>query len=151
MFSSRADLVVNVCFLVTLLSAPAATYTVKLARQGRVELHQRLQTLLLTICYTAVIALEIRIRMAGGSGGLMKGSVYAGSGILRTVATAHIAGAVATYAIWGWLLFTSRRAFRKTLPGSFSKAHKRWGWTVLLGLWFTALSATAVYWMVFVA
>ncbi|MHA3770988.1 hypothetical protein ACXR0O_05555 [Verrucomicrobiota bacterium sgz303538] len=151
MFSSRADLIVNGCYLVTLLAAPAATYTVMLARQGRFELHKRLQTLLLAICYAAVLVLEIRIRVAGGSGALMQGSVYTGSGLLRTVATAHIAGAVVTYAIWGWLLFVSHRAFRRTLPGTFSKSHKRWGWSVLLGLWFTAVSATAVYWMVFVA
>lgn len=151
MFSSRADLIVNGCFLVTLLSAPVATYTVKLAREGRLELHRRLQTVILTICYVAVLALEIRIRMAGGSGGLLQGSIYAGTGTLRTVAAAHIIGAVLTYVIWGWLLFGSRKTFRKTLPGAFSKGHKRWGWVVLLGLWFTAISATAVYWMVFVA
>lgn len=81
-------------------------------------------------------ALEIRIRMAGGSGGMMHGSAYGDTGILRTVAAAHIyhLGSVANCTIWGWLLFASRRAFRKTLPRTVSKAHKRWGCTVLLGL-----------------
>lgn len=151
MFTTRADLVVNFCYLVTLLAAPAASLTIRFVRQGRFELHQRMQTLLLVICYVAVVALEIRIRVAGGSGSLMAGSAYAGTSVLRLVATAHIAGAVVTYAVWGWLLFTSRRAFRKTLPGPFSKTHKRCGWMVILGLWFTAISATAVYWMAFVA
>lgn len=151
MFSSRADLVVNGCFFVTLVAAPVATYTVRIARQGRHELHRRIQTLLLSVCYIAVLALEIRIRVAGGSGGLMQGSAYAGSALLRTVAAAHILGAIGTYAIWGWLLFASRRRYQTALPGTFSRTHKRLGWTVMLGLWFTALSATAVYWMVFVA
>lgn len=39
-----------------------------------------------------------------------------------------------------------------TLPGAFSRRHKRVGWVVLGGLGFTAASATGMYyWLVFVA
>src|SRR5688572_17276461 len=107
MFQSRADLVVNLCFLLTLVAPFVSTASIPMAKQGRYEKHRRVQTWLLVICYVAVLALETRIRLAGGSGKLLAGSPYAGTTLLATVAAVHIGGAVATYALWGWLLFTS--------------------------------------------
>jgi putative membrane protein len=151
MLQSRADLIVNACFFVTLLAPVFATASIPMARQGRYESHRRIQTWLLGVCYVAVLALEIRIRLAGGSGRLLAGSPYAGTTLLATIATVHIGGAVATYLLWGWLLFASRKAFRKTLPGAFARSHRLCGWLIILGLWFTAVSASAVYYFAFVA
>ena len=151
MLRTRADVVVNLAYLFTILAPLVAFFSLRLARRGRQDAHKRVQTLLLTACALAVVALEVRIRLAGGSGALLQGSPYAGSRLLFTAATIHILGAVATYLIWGWLVIISRWRYHKALPGGFSHRHKIAGWLVISGLCFTTLSATAVYFLTFVA
>jgi len=149
MFGTRADAVVDSAFIVTVLAPLIALLGVRLVRQGREEAHKRLQTVLLAVCVLAVVALEIRIRVAGGSSKLVAGSPYAGSTLLNVVAGVHIAGAVTTYLLWCWLVFVSRRRYRSVLPGGFSRKHKIAGRIVIAGLFFTALSASAVYRLAF--
>jgi hypothetical protein len=62
----------------------------------------------------------------------------------------HIVVAVATYALWTWLVVTSRRRFPIELPGRFSRRHRQLGTLVFGGLCFTAASATAVFTLAFV-
>ena len=150
MLGTRADIVVNLAYLVTLLAPFVAFLSLRLVRKGRHEAHKRAQTGLLTVCVLAVVALEIRIRVAGGSATLLEGSPYAGSDLMRVVAAVHILGAVVTYLVWCWLVFSSRRAHRSILPGPFSRKHKMAGKIVIAGLSFTTLSATAVYTFAFV-
>lgn len=151
MFGTRADTIVNFAYLVTLIAPFAAFFSLRLVRKGQHDMHKRIQIALITVCVMAVCALEIRIRLAGGPAQLIKESPYAGAGLMRAVATIHIVGAVLTYLIWCWLVFTSYRLHRSKLPGAFSRKHKITGWVVIGGLCFTALSATAVYTLAFIA
>jgi putative membrane protein len=150
MLTTRADYIVNFCYVVTLIAPVVSLFGVRLVRRGNYLAHKRLQIALLTLCILAVFALEARIRMAGGSGSLLRGSPHAGSSLMRISAKVHIFGAIITYIAWIWLLIVSCRAFNKTLPGTFSKRHKQIGWAVIGGLIFTALSATVVYFLAFV-
>ena len=148
---TRADAIVNCVYLVTLMAPLVAFLSLRLVRKGQYDAHKRVQIVLLIVCVLAVGALETRIRLAGGSGSLLEGSPYAGSGLMRTVATIHIVGAVLTYAVWCVQVLASYRLHRSKLPGAFSPRHKIIGWVVIGGLCFTAFSATAVYTLAFVA
>ena len=150
LISTRADVVVNFCYLVTVAAPIVCFWSVRLVRKKEFQKHCRVQTILLSVCVLAVLLLEGRIRMAGGAGALVAGSRYADTSVFRTVAAIHIGGAVLTYIAWIWLVVVSRRAFGRTLPGSFSPTHKRFGWAVITGLCFTTVSATFVYYMGFV-
>ena len=150
MFGTRADAVVDFAYIVTVLAPLIALLSVRLVRQGRQETHKLIQTVSLSVCALAVLALEIRIRLAGGAAALVAGSPHAGSRLLSTVAGVHICVAVATYVLWGWLVIASRRRHRSLLPGAFSRKHKMAGRIVIGGLCFTTLSATVVYLLVFV-
>jgi hypothetical protein len=151
MLGTRADLVVDLVYLVTLAAPLVAYLGLRLVRSGRQHAHRRVQTFLFATCVLAVVALEIRIRFASGSGGLMQHSPYAGSRLFWAVMIVHILGAIVTYALWGWLVFASRRRHGTILPGAFSRRHKRVGLIVIGGICFTTLSATVVYFLVFVA
>jgi len=151
LLSTRADWVINFCYLVTLAAPVVCFLSVRAVRRKQYRKHYRMQTALLAVCVLAVLALETHIRIAGGSGSLVAGSPYAGSPLFRGVAAVHIGGAVLTYVAWIWLVLVSRRAFGRTLPGAFSSTHKRVGWGVISGLSFTAVSATCVYYLGFVA
>ncbi len=151
MFGTRAYFIVDFAYLVTLMAPLVAFFSLRLVRKGRHDIHKRVQTLLLTLAILAVSALEIQIRIVGGSQALIHGSPYAGSGLMRYTAAIHIFGAVMTYIIWLWLVIISRRLHRSSLPGNFSRRHKTMGRIVIGGLCFTTISASAVYFLAFVA
>lgn len=149
MFPTRAGLVVDCTFLVTLLAPLVAFASLRLARGGRHHAHRKLQIGLLCVCALAVLALEARIRVAGGSGAFI-GQSSVPQYVVRTVLGVHVTGAIATYVAWGWLAVASNRRFGARLPGSFSRRHRRIGSLVFAGLCFTALSAAAMYTLAFV-
>src|SRR5262245_47147989 len=124
MFGTRAYFIVDFAYLVTLMAPLVAFFSLRLVRKGKHDIHKPVQTLLLTLAVLAVSALEIQIRIVGGSQALSQGSPYAGSGLMNYTAAIHIFGAVITYVIWLWLVIISRRSHRSALPGTFSRKHK---------------------------
>lgn len=150
MLGTRADLVMDLALVVTLLAPLVVMVSLRLVRAGRHHAHRRTQIGLLVVCSATVLALEVSIRLAGGSGAFLAQSSIDRPGLLRALLLVHIAVAVATYAGWAWLAVASHRRFGAALPGSFSRRHRRAGRVVFGGLCFTALSAAAVYTLLFV-
>jgi len=147
---NRIDAIVTATYVVTVVAPFASLASVRLARRGAHDAHRLAQATLLVVCWIAVLALELRIRFAGGSGAFLaqaSAPVQTWAGRLLIV---HIGVAVATYVTWTWLALASWRRFGAQLPGSFSRRHRRLGWLVLGGLGFTAASATGMYALVFV-
>lgn len=134
------------------LAAPIVTLlSVRHARAGRHDKHRTIQIALLAVCWLSVLALELRIRLAGGSGSLVATAPPDLRAWARGLLLVHVAVAVATYVAWTWLAVASARRFTRELPGSFSRRHRRTGRWILAGLWFTAASATGMYALIFVA
>jgi putative membrane protein len=150
MLLTRAPLIVDVAYAVTLAAPLFVFQGIRLARRKNYLGHRRLHAWLLAIAVIAVLALEIEIRIAGGTGALLRGSAFAGTTLLSTIAIVHIGGAILTYVLWIWLFWASWRKFPREIPGRFSLIHRRLGMGVMAGLIFTAVSATAVYVMGFV-
>jgi putative membrane protein len=150
MFGTGAGVIIDITFLVSLLAPVVALASIRLAGRRRFDPHRRLQIGLLVVCVLAVLALELRIRLAGGSGALIDGSGFPYPRFNRAVLSVHMTGAVVTYVAWTWLAVVSHRRYRGALPGSFSHRHRRTGWFVFAGLAFTAVSAAAVYALTFV-
>lgn len=151
MLGSRADLVVDLTLVINVLAPIAALVSFRFVRRRRYDVHRKLQLALLSICVLAVVALETRIRLAGGSG------VFLGQGppdwakASRVVLGVHITVAVLTYVTWGVLAVRSSKRYATSLPGAFSRAHRRTGWAIFAGLCFNALSAIGMYVLAFVA
>lgn len=146
----RADAIACFTFAVT-LAAPVVTWlSIRRAKARAFERHRRLQVGLLVVCWVAVLLLEVKIRLAGGSGSLVATASPEYRGLARALLGAHITGAVATYALWTWLAVVSWRRFQGVLPGSFSPRHKRLGLFVFGGLVFTTISATGMFFFTFV-
>lgn len=145
----RAGLVVNFTYIVTLLAPLAALLSFRLAHRRRFAQHRRLQLLILAVCFLSVLALETKIRLAGGSGALLKSCPPQSLGMARRLLGVHISAAVLTYAAWAWLARVSTARFRESLPGSFSRRHRLSGWLIFAGLCFTAISATGMYVLAF--
>jgi putative membrane protein len=137
-------------YAVTLCAPLAAWISFRFARRKEHVRHRRIQLTLLALCITAVVALEIEIRLAGGSGSLVSQAPAALLPAARAMLVIHIAVAVLTYSAWATLAFMSNRRFRSTLPGTWSSRHKRIGKLIFAGLVFTAVSATGMFFAAFV-
>lgn len=145
----RIDPIVTASYAVT-LAAPFVVYaSLRAVRRGAHDVHRLTQSVLLAVGWIAVLALELRIRFAGGSGSFVEES--ADPAWARRLLAVHVGVAVLTYGVWTWLAVASRRRFGERLPGSFSRRHRSFGLIVFGGLCFTAASATGMYVLVFVA
>lgn len=147
----RVDAVVSATFLVTLAAPVVVLASLRLVRRGNHDAHRLTQAVLLVVCWIAVLALELRIRFAGGSGSLVAGAPEALRPWAAGLLWIHISGAVITFGAWTWLAISSWRRYGNQLPGSFSRAHRLTGKLIFAGLCFTAASATVIYLLVFIA
>lgn len=143
---TRADAFVNFTFAVSLLAPCVAWWSFRLPR----DTHRKVQLALLCVAWAAVLVLETRIRLEGGSGSFIAQSPPELQRAARIVLGVHITGAVLSYSVWTGLVVVSWRRFRAALPGPFSARHRKLGRAVFYGLCFDAVSATAMYLMVFV-
>lgn len=132
--------------ILSILAPFISLYAVSFIKKKDYKTHIKIQKRLFWTCIVAVVILEVQIRIAGGSGSLVSNSEYTGTPFFKSILTAHIIGAVFTYIIWGITIFTSSKKWekRKTLPGSFSIAHKRLGYFTITGLSYTAITALIV-------
>jgi putative membrane protein len=137
-------------YAATLLAPLAARISFRLARNHDHDRHRRIQLSLLGLCVIAVMALETEIRLSGGSGALMSQTPAPLLPVVRAVLIVHIAVAVLTYSAWAVLAFMSNRRFRGSLPGAWSRRHKQVGKLIFVGLVFTAMSATGMFFAAFV-
>lgn len=147
---TRADVLMDVVFLATLATPFILAWGVRLAQARKLRQHRAVQTTLLWGLLLAVALFEVDLRLSGGSGSLMKGSSYAGTGLLRGVTLAHVLGNVLTFGLWLGVVVKGRRAFERELPGSATAAHRRGGRLVFAGTVFGAVSAVAMYVLGFV-
>jgi putative membrane protein len=146
----RLDPVITASYVMTLV-APIAVYaSIRLARAREHDQHRVVQAVLVVMGWLAVLALELRIRLEGGSGAFIERAPPALVAWGQRLLAIHIVVAVATYALWTWLAVASWRRFEVRLPGSFSRRHRTLGTLVFGGLCFTAASATAVFTIAFI-
>ena len=146
----RLDPVATATYVVT-LSAPIAAYaSIRLARARNHDGHRLIQGVLLVMGWLSVVGLELRIRIAGGSGAFLAHAPAELARLSHRLLVIHILVAVATYGLWTWLAIASWRRYRTSLPGGFSRRHRRLGTAVFGGLCFTAVSATGIFALAFV-
>jgi len=147
---TRADLLMDVVFISTLATPFILAWGIRYARQREFRKHRAVQTTLLCVLLVAVIFFEVDVRLSGGSGSLMKGSSYAGTGWLRGILLAHVLANIVTFFGWLVLVVKSWRRFERELPGPWAPTHRRMGRFVFGGTVFGAVSAVVMYVLGFV-
>jgi putative membrane protein len=150
MLNNRAPFIIDLAMFLSVLAPLVTLLSITLVRKRRFQLHRSVQSWLILVCVTAVIALEVSIRLAGGSGAFVAQADERWRAAARMVLTPHITVAALTYALWAWLVAVSRRRFGSDLPGHFARVHRPLGWIVFSGLVFSAESAAGVYATIFV-
>lgn len=147
---SISQLIIYAMLILSILAPFIALYAIKLVKQGKTVQHMKIQKNLFYACVSGVVLLELTIRFSGGSGSLVKVSPYLATTFFHTTLWAHIIGAVLTYIIWAFTIFKSKSKNKKReLPGSFSTLHRKLGYVVIIGLFYTGITALMVCTMAF--
>lgn len=136
------------CLLVLGMLAPfISLYAVSLIKKKEFKRHIKIQKRLFWVCVTGVIIFEVQLRLAGGSGSLIADSPYVNTPFFTFLLIAHIVGAVLTYILWAFTVFWSDTKFQKkrTLPGRSSTTHRKLAYIVIIGLFYTAITALIVW------
>lgn len=147
-YGTRASMLVDVALTIFVVMPFALLFVIREARRRHHQRHRRLQLVAFAVMTVAVAALEVDIRLSGGTTALAGRAAVAG-GIARGVLLGHITVAVLTWLGWLVLLVRSSRAYGDVLPGSFSRRHRQLGRVVHGGVSLTAASGTVLYVLAF--
>lgn len=148
-FATRADLFMDVA--ISFLTALPALMglALRFARTRRYRAHRNTQAATLLVVLVVVVLLELDIRLSGGTAAFLA-HAPGRLELVRPLLFVHVAAATLTAIAWLILAVISWRRFRITLPGTFSRLHRRIGWTTFAGACFLSSSGAALYALCFV-
>ena len=149
--SFMLDFVFTAMFGILLILA----WSIRLAKQGKYELHKRVQVVSALVLLIAVVAFEVDMRFFTEWEELAKPSRYwsdSGTNLVWIALIVHLCFAIPTPFIWGFVIYEGFRKFSTPLgPGKHSHRHKRWGWIAAIALFLTSVTGWIFYALAFVA
>ena len=140
-----ADTLIQILVVSFIAYMPVFIYSIKLAKQKKIELHRRVQTILWAVLAVIVVIFEISVRIAGGADQIFQKSSLKGTLLLEASFYIHFWIATSTFLFWSWLLFVSRRKAGTELPGKFSRIHRIGGYIVFVGLILTTVTCIELF------
>lgn len=155
----RGSLMLDVVFLAMFAVLPVLAASIYLVKQGRFELHKKLQLALGLILLTAVTVFEIDMRWNGWKQRATASPYYVGdaehldwSCAVGVALIVHLFFAIPTALLWIVVTVQALRKFpRPPRPGEHSGWHKFWGWLAAAELLGTAVTGWLFYYLAFVA
>lgn len=147
---TRAPLFMDIVSVIVLLLPFLIFGAISLAKKGNYRAHESVQKLLFVVSVIVVAFFEYGVRMEGGYKNLMEGTSVSHDYLLY-VLIFHIIISVVTLILWVMTLSFARRYKRQsTLPGLYSKNHKKDGIRTFIGIILTMLTGAWVYALLFV-
>ncbi|MCF6245381.1 MAG: DUF420 domain-containing protein [Sulfurovum sp.] len=147
---TRAPLFMDIVSVIVALLPFLIFGAITLAKNKKYAAHESVQKLLFIVTVIVVAFFEYGVRVAGGYKNLMEGSTV-GHNYFIYVLIFHIIIALITLVLWVMTLHYARRYKRqKTLPGLYSKSHKKDGQRTFIGIILTMLTGGWVYALLFV-
>jgi len=147
---TRAPLFMDIVSVIVAVLPFLILGAISLAKKGNYRAHESVQKLLFWISVIVVGFFEYGVRMEGGYKNLMEGSSVSHDYLLY-VLIFHIIISVITLFLWIMTLYYAKRYKRQsTLPGLYSKPHKKDGQRTFIGIVLTMLTGAWVYALLFV-
>ncbi len=147
---TRASFMLDAVFLAMFLVVPVMFWSIRLAKQGKFELHKKVQVVTALVLLVAVIAFEVDMRLNGWLD-YTHGSKWTVPQI-KTYLYIHLAFAIPTPLLWVVVIVRAFKKFPKPpAPGQHSKSHKRLGWLATLGMVLTSVTGWIFYYVAFVS
>ncbi len=147
---TRAPLFMDIVSIIV-AGLPFLIYgAIMLAKKKNYRAHEIVQSLLFVISVIVVGFFEYGVRMEGGYKNLMEGSSVSHDYLLY-VLIFHIIISVITLILWIKTLYYAKRDKKQsTLPGLYSKGHRKDGQRTFIGIILTMLTGAWVYALLFV-
>ena len=147
---TRASFMLDAVFLAIFLVVPVMFWSIRLAKQGKLELHKKIQITTAVILLVAVLAVEVDMPLNGWND-YTHGSAYVKSTIM-TFLYVHLAFAIPTPFLWIVVIVKALKKFpNPPVPGEHSKTHKRLGWLATIGMVLTSVTGWIFYYVAFVS
>ena len=147
---TRAPLFMDIVSVIVALLPFLIFGAISLAKKGNYNAHESVQKFLFIVTVIVVAFFEFGVRMEGGYKNLMEGSSV-GHNYFIYVLIFHIIISVITLILWVMTLSLAKRHKKQSaLPGSHSKAHKKYGQLTFIGIILTMLTGAWVYALLFV-
>lgn len=154
---TRASIMLDIVFLAMFLVIPAMWYSIQLAKQGKYELHKKVQLALATTLLIAVGAFEIDMQFLTEWEERAAASPYfdlankwgctVGLSLL-----VHLSFAIPTLLLWIVVIVQGLRKFPSPAkPSSHSHRHKKLGKLAGIGMFMTSVTGWIFYYLAFVA
>jgi len=147
---TRAPFFMDIVVIIVALLPFLIGLGVWFARLKYHKLHYFVQTILFVVTVVVLIYFEYGVKVGGGFKEYMKGSSIDLSFALSFLIF-HIIIATITMIIWARILriaFSDRK--RRTLPGLYSKLHKKLGKLVAFFIFLTSITGVGVYGILFI-
>ena len=148
--TSRAPFAIELIAYAMLTLVPSLTLSLVFARTRRYLVHKNIQMALSIGLLLVIVTFEMEVRMHGWTQ-WAKASPYF-DGILFPFLYSHVTIATLTTILW---IVTISKAVRRfpvpPRPGIYSTEHKRLARIAAVGMFLTATTGWAFFWMAFVA
>jgi hypothetical protein len=152
----RGSLMLDVVFVAMFAVLPALGISIYLVKQGRFELHKKLQLTLGIVLLLTVIAFEVDMRLNEWTKRAVPSPYFSldakwscPAGVALII---HLFFAIPTTLLWAVVTVQALRKFpNPSQPGKHSASHKFWGWLAVLEMFGTALTGWIFYYLAFVA
>jgi len=145
----RGSIMLDVVFLAMFAILPAMGLGVWLARTGRHRLHRTVQLTMAVVLLVAVVLFEIDMRFFTDWRKLAAESAWVDwcPGLLYL----HMAFAVPTPFLWGWIIVGALRHFDDQFQApEYRESHRRLGWCGVLMMTATAVTGISFYCLAFI-
>ena len=147
---TRAPLFMDIVSVIVAVLPFLIFWAISLAKKKNYHAHESVQKLLFWTSVIVVGFFEFGVRMEGGYKNLMEGSSVSHDYLLY-VLIFHIIISVITLILWVMTLYYAKRYKKQsTLPGLYSKEHKKYGIRTFIGIILTMLTGAWVYALLFV-
>lgn len=140
-------------FLMLLLGVASpfiALYAISFARKKDFKRHKKIQTFLFWAMTLMVVLFELNMLISKDGRFLPENNPSVQTPFFRILLIAHIIGAVLTFLTWSSVLFISTKKFKSSFNGSFPKMHRAFGYITVCGLFYIAITATAISTIAFI-
>lgn len=140
-------LIITAVLLLTFALPIAVMHGVNLIKKGNFKSHRGIQIISFMIGLCATIILISLMPIQEEARKIIGNSSYTSPAIFRAVLSSYIISSVITYLIWTFQLLLAFNQGRDRLSGIYSIQHVFLGKILIIWLFCTAVTATAVYLM----
>jgi putative membrane protein len=148
-FGARSDAFMDVAIVALTVLPVLMLIAFRAARRGHTRAHRNMQAATLALVLLIVVLFELDVRLSGGKAAFLARNADRAR-VIEPVLRAHIAVASATFFAWLSLGVASWSRFGQTLPGPFSRWHRRLGLMTFAGACLLSLSGALIYALAFV-